>query len=258
MSKTIYSWNVNGIRAAEKKGLADWIAKSGAYCVALQETKANPSQLTDELKETGDYKSVFHSSTIKKGYSGVAVYYREEPLEVMDLGSTDFDQEGRGQILFYPDFCLLNCYFPNSQSEGARLDYKLDFCHTIMEKCKELTSAGKNIILCGDYNVAHEPIDLAHPESNSKNPGYLPEEREWMTQFLNAGFCDTFRTLHPQEQKYSWWSYRFHARDKNIGWRIDYHCVNKGFMDSVEESEICNDVMGSDHCPIKIKFTKKL
>ncbi len=252
--KKIYSWNVNGIRAAQKKGLIDWILKTDMDILAIQETKAQEEQLDDELLKINGYKSYFRSA-LKKGYSGVALYTKEEPESIDILELDEFDNEGRTIIAHYNYFSLLNCYFPNSQGEGARLDYKIDFCNAILEKCHSLVKSGKNIVLCGDYNIAHTAIDLKNPKTNEKNAGYLPEERDWMSKFIDAGYTDTFRKLHPNEPgHYTWWSYRFKAREKDIGWRIDYHCVNNSFADKVVDSKIHKKVMGSDHCPLSLEL----
>lgn len=250
----IYSWNVNGIRAAQKKGFIDWVTETDMDILAIQETKAQKDQLDEELLNIKGYHSYFESAE-RKGYSGTAIYTKQKPLSIENLGVSDFDCEGRTIIAHYKNFSLINCYFPNSQGEGTRLDYKLDFCNTLLEKCNSIVTSGKNIVLCGDYNIAHTAIDLKNPKTNEKNAGYLPEEREWMTTFLNSGYTDTFRKLHPDEPgHYTWWSYRFQARQKDIGWRIDYHCVNDGFSKNVTDSKIHKDIMGSDHCPLSIEI----
>lgn len=249
--KTFISWNVNGIRAAEKKGLFEWINERDADFVCLQETKAQVEQLTDAFIEPVGYKSWFASAE-KKGYSGVVTYAKEEPLTVSTLGIEEFDVEGRSIILEYPDYKLINCYFPNSQEAGKRIDYKIRFCDAILDYCNKTVAEGKDVILCGDYNVAHKPIDLANPKRNEKNPGYLPEERGWMDKFIDEGYIDTFRKYCTDPDRYSWWSYRFSARTKNIGWRIDYFCVNASFDDRLKSAEILDHVMGSDHCPVEL------
>lgn len=251
--KTVISWNVNGIRAVQGKGFLDWLGTAAPDVCCLQETKALPGQLDAELLEPAGYRSLWHSAE-RKGYSGVAAYVRREPLSVEPLGTPEFDLEGRTMILEYPGVSILNCYFPNSQEAGARLDYKLAFCDAILDKCRELVGRGRHIVLCGDYNIAHQPIDLANPRQNEKNPGYLPEERAWMTKFLAAGFVDTFRQFCAEPNQYTWWSYRFHAREKNIGWRIDYHCVDQALAPRVRQSRILPDVTGSDHCPVFIEL----
>ena len=250
----LISWNVNGLRAVEKKGFVEWLEQSGADAVCLNEIKADKSQLSDALLNVKGYAAHFMPAQ-KKGYSGVGIYTKLKPLDIEPLGASEFDDEGRTIIAHFDDFSLLVCYFPNSQEKGARLDYKLAFCDAVLEKCNALTSAGRNVILCGDYNIAHTPIDLANPEQNHKNPGFLPEEREWMSKFLASGYRDVFRETHPGEAgHYTWWSYRFDSRSKGIGWRIDYFCVNEAFAPRVKSASILSDVYGSDHCPVSLEF----
>lgn len=249
----IYSWNVNGIRAVEKKGeLDNFINKYNPDILCIQETKAQEEQLDKDILNKKDYYTYIFSAE-KKGYSGVLVYSKEEAISVRNSG-TDFDLEGRYIELEFKDFTLINCYFPNSQEKGKRLDYKLDFNNMLLNRIKELDAQNKKVMVCGDYNVAHQEIDLKNPKTNTKNPGFLPEEREWMTSFLNYGMIDTFRYLYPEEIKYSWWSYRMNAREKNVGWRIDYFCINERFKGDLEDAMILNDVFGSDHCPVQIKI----
>jgi exodeoxyribonuclease-3 len=253
----IYSWNVNGIRAVEKKDFVPWLLASGADIVCLQETKARPEQLSSGLlAPAGEgiaYKS-FWASAKKPGYSGTAVYCKNEPDEVTFLGNSAFDDEGRVLAVRYGKLVVVSAYFPNSQEAGARLPYKLDFCGAMLEYCKSLVGEGKNVVLCGDYNIAHKPIDLAHPKANEGNPGYLPEERAWMDTFTSSGFIDTFRHFCAEPKQYTWWSYRFQAREKNVGWRIDYSCVNEALLPKVKSSSICPAVTGSDHCPIMLEL----
>lgn len=266
----VVSWNVNGIRAVEKKGFTEWLKNLDADVVCIQETKAQESDLSSELLHPGENdeedaplfsaavrgNSRWHSyfnSAVKKGYSGTAVYSRTEPDKVETLGIQEFDDEGRTTIAYFGKTAVISAYFPNSQEGGARLDYKLRFCDAVFEKCTALVKDGFNIILCGDYNIAHTPIDLANPKSNEKNAGYLPEERNWMTFFTTHGFTDTFRMFNKEGGNYTWWSYRFSARAKNIGWRIDYCCVNDSFASKVVRSEILSTVTGSDHCPVLIE-----
>ena len=256
---TIISWNVNGIRAVEKKGFIDWLLSSNADVVCIQETKAQPAQLSSELLNpvsadgSVSYTSFF-SSAKKPGYSGTAIFSKTAPDTVETMGDERFDDEGRVTIAKYGKTAVISAYFPNSQDGGARLDYKLAFCEAMLKKCDQLVADGFDIVLCGDYNIAHKPIDLANPKSNEKNPGYLPEERAWMDRFTNAGYVDTFRHFCAEPQKYTWWSYRFHAREKNIGWRIDYQCVNPGLLPRVKSSVILDSITGSDHCPISIEL----
>jgi exodeoxyribonuclease-3 len=255
----IISWNVNGIRAVEKKGFCEWIAEEAPDMLCLQETKASVEQLSSAVKnpickDGVPYKS-FWASAQKKGYSGTAVFTKTDPLDVQVMGIKEFDDEGRVLQVFYDDFVLISAYFPNSQDAGARLPYKLDFCAAILDRCKTLDAEGRNFILCGDYNIAHKAIDLANPQQNENQAGYLPEERAWMDTFTTLPFIDTFRHLHPDEpDNYTWWSYRSKARERNIGWRLDYFCVNRQFMTKVKSSSIMTEVAGSDHCPIKLNF----
>ena len=256
MTKKIISWNVNGIRAIEKKGFLEWLFTESTDILCLQETKAKKEQLGINLLEPSSsnisYKT-YWSSAIKSGYSGVAIFSKEEPKDVRCIGIREIDDEGRVLIADYSGFSLISAYFPNSQEAGARLSYKLFFCDELLKICNKIKEKNP-IILCGDYNIAHKPIDLSNPERNQGNPGYLPEEREWMTSFIEAGYKDTFRHFCDLPEMYTWWSYRFHSREKNIGWRLDYACVNESFIENVNLSTIMKDVMGSDHCPIKIEI----
>ncbi len=247
----IASWNVNGIRAAGEKGLFSWLHARKPDILCLQETKAQSDQLSADFLEPDGYRSFFISAK-KKGYSGVAIYTREKPRSVSPLGVAEFDREGRILAAEYGDFILVNAYFPNSQAEGARLSYKLEFCQAIRAFCDALVADGKDVIVCGDFNIAHKPIDLTHPKANEGNPGYLPEERAWMDSFIGAGYVDTFRIFTSEGGHYTWWSYRMNARGKNVGWRIDYHCVNQGMRERVREAVILPEVTGSDHCPIEL------
>jgi len=268
MQKRIISWNVNGIRAIEKKGFFDWLKKEEPDILCLNETKAEPGQLsstflnpsyTTKFAQTEFAQTEFASyhsywaSAKKRGYSGVAIYTKEKPLDVHILGKPEFDDEGRVLIAEYKDFSLIAAYFPNSQDERKRLDYKLAFNDAMLSLCNSIVKKGRHFLLCGDFNVAHTAIDLAHPKQNENSAGYLPEERAWMDKFLAAGHIDTFRHFHPGEKScYTWWSYRSSSRVNNIGWRIDYHCVDKNFISGVKSSIIRNEIQGSDHCPIQI------
>jgi exodeoxyribonuclease-3 len=185
----------------------------------------------------------------------VAIYTKVKPADVRPLGIEEFDSEGRALIAEYKDFTLIAAYFPNSQDAGARLDYKLAFCDSMLKLCNSLAARGRHFVLCGDYNVAHQPIDLARPKENEHNAGYLPEERAWMDSFIAAGHVDTFRHFHPGEGgHYSWWSYRAGSRERNVGWRIDYHCVDRAFLGKVKSSRIRPEVQGSDHCPVEMEI----
>ena len=254
----ILSWNVNGIRAVEKRGFVDWMVKENADILCLNETKAEPEQLSPELINPpvkGKPYASFWACSKKKGYSGVAIYTKKKPEDVHFLGKAEFDDEGRVLIAEYKDFSLIAAYFPNSQDERRRIDYKLAFNDAMLKLCNSLVKKGRHFLLCGDYNVAHTPIDIARPKANENHAGYLPEERAWMDKFTAAGHVDTFRHFHPGEAgHYTWWSYLGSARQRNVGWRLDYHCVDKDFMPNVKSSIIRAEVEGSDHCPVEIKL----
>lgn len=257
MQYQLYSWNVNGIRAAQKKGLIDWIKSEQPDVLGIQELKATPDQLSDDLKNIDGYH-VFFNPAERKGYSGTAVYYKKEPLDIRTGLSDDrFNHEGRTIIMEYPDFTLFNIYFPNGGSSDERLQFKMDFYDCFKHDVDELVGAGKNVIVCGDVNTAHNEIDLKNPKSNAKRSGFLPMEREWMDHFLDDGWVDTFRDKYPDTVKYSWWSYRFNARKNNAGWRIDYFFINQAAKDMIADAAIHTDVMGSDHCPISVTVETK-
>ncbi|MCY6958689.1 exodeoxyribonuclease III [Clostridium brassicae] len=252
----IYSWNVNGIRAITKKGFIDWVNKEQPDILCIQETKIQQDQIDDNIRNIEGYKSYF-SCAERKGYSGVAVYTKQEPISVSyGIGIDRFDSEGRILICEYKEFILFNIYFPNGQKDDERLNYKMEFYDALLEYCNNLKDQGKKLIICGDYNTAHKEIDLKNPKSNEKRSGFLPIEREWMDKYIANGYIDTFRYLYPEEVKYSWWSYRFNARANNAGWRIDYHFVSDNMKENIENADILNNVMGSDHCPVvlEIKF----
>lgn len=251
--RTVLSWNVNGIRAIQGKGFLDWLQRESPDVLCVQETKAMPEQLEASLLAPPGYRSLWQSAE-RRGYSGVAAFVRDEPLSVETLGVPEFDSEGRTQILRYPDVTIVNCYFPNSQEAGARLAYKTAFCEAVLEAVNARVAAGQDVILCGDYNIAHQPIDLENPKANERNPGYLPEERAWMDRFLAAGYVDTFRRLCPEPRRYTWWSYRFHAREKNVGWRIDYHLTTDKIAATARACAIYKDEKFSDHAPLSIDY----
>ncbi|MFP4475519.1 MAG: exodeoxyribonuclease III [Desulfatibacillaceae bacterium] len=249
----LVSWNVNGIRAAHKKGLPEILEKLDGDVICLQETKAHPEQLPGELVEPDGYKA-YYNAALKRGYSGVGVFTRHEPLDVRQgIGMEEHDTEGRVLTLEFDTFYLVNVYFPNAQPKLARLDYKLEFDRALQDYADGLLER-KDVVVCGDYNVAHKEIDLANPETNRQNPGFSPEERRWMDEFLADGWVDTFRMFEQGGGHYTWWSYRFNARSRNIGWRIDYFCVNEGARDRVVSAWIEKDVLGSDHCPVAMEY----
>jgi exodeoxyribonuclease-3 len=247
----IISWNLNGIRACHKKGLIDFvkIEKPDIFCV--QETKAHIDQVEDEAKHLG-YRHFYWSSAVRKGYSGVATFVNEEPLhDAIGWGQGEYSSEGRIVITDHGSFDLYNIYFPNGGSGDERHNFKQKFLKDLNLHLKEKMKSGREIIVVGDYNVAHAEIDVYDPKRLSKESGFLPEEREWFDSFLDLGFVDTFRKFHPQEaQRYSWWSYREMARISNRGWRIDYICVSKGLEKNLVSADILDTVEGSDHCPV--------
>ena len=251
----VASWNVNGIRACAKKGFVDWLASEDFDAVMLQEVRAELDQIPKEIQQFDGYFQEYFPATSRKGYSGVAIYTKEQPLDVKrGMGIEDFDVEGRVISVELSELWLVSAYFPNSQDKGKRIDYKIAFCKALQKWLNKLRKSGKPVILGGDYNIAHEEIDLARPDSNHDSPGFLPAERDWMTSFLGKGWVDTFRTLYPEEVKYSWWSARTRARDRNIGWRIDYNCIHEEDFDLVEDADIQTEVMGSDHCPVTLQL----
>lgn len=247
----LLSWNVNGIRAVIKKGFADFVAAEAPDILCLQETKARPEQVELPL-ELGGYKA-YWSSAVKPGYSGVAVFTREQPLDVKEgLGIDGHDQEGRVLTVEYSDFILVNVYTPNAQDGLRRLPYRLEWDAAFRDHCV-CEAAKKPVVFCGDLNVAHHEIDLARPKDNRMNPGFSDGERESFSKLLDAGFIDTFRHHHPdKEAAYSWWSYRAGARQRNVGWRIDYFGVSAGIAERVTDAWILPEVLGSDHCPVGI------
>ena len=247
------SWNVNGLRALEKKGFVEIVEGLGADIFAVQETKAWPEQLSDQLKNIPGYSSYFTKAK-KKGYSGVAVYTKKKPLNVATgIGVDYIDDEGRILTLEFPGFFLINAYFPNAQPELKRIDYKIAFNNALFDYAKALAGK-KTTIICGDFNVAHKAIDLANPEANEKHPGFSIEERNWMDGFINAGWVDTFRVFNKDPGQYTWWSYRFNARSKNIGWRIDYFIIDEKSKSKLHKAAILTDILGSDHCPVQMEL----
>ena len=253
----ILSWNVNGIRSVLKSGFREWFAEAQPDILCLQESRAMPEDIDEADRAPKGYVS-FWNPAQKKGYSGTATFVKSKyaPLSVGTLGLPEFDNEGRVQVLEFKDFTILNAYWPNSQDQRTRIGYKLSFVEAMTNHASALVKQGKHVILCGDFNIAHTEIDLARPKDNENSPGYYIEEREAMAKLLGAGYADTFRHHNKETGHYSWWSYRTRARDRNIGWRIDYHCVNNDFLPRVKRAWIANDVFGSDHCPVGIEIKK--
>ena len=251
---TILSWNVNGIRAARKKGLLEWLSRESPDILCFQETKAFPDQLDEELRSPSGYHTCWNNPE-RKGYSGVGTFSKEKPLSVYyDFEPADFQTEGRALITDFPAFTLLNVYFPNGKQNAERLQYKLNFYEAFLNYTELLRKQGKKLIICGDVNTAHQPIDLAHPKENEKVSGFLPAERAWIDTFIAHGYVDTFRQFNKDPEQYTWWDMKSRARERNIGWRIDYFFVTEDLLGSVTDAFILPDVYGSDHCPIGIRL----
>ncbi len=250
----IFSWNVNGVRAIEKKGFLDWVDQIAPDILCIQETKAHFEQLPDTLKDIDGYHGYWHSGE-RKGYSGVATFSKKEPLHVQyGLGIEKYDKEGRVLITEFEDFLLYNIYFPNGQKDEHRLQYKLDFYDDLLEILNDQVASGVNVLVGGDWNTAHQEIDLANPKANQNNSGFMPVERAQIDTYIENGYVDTFRLFHDEPERYSWWTYRFGARQRNIGWRIDNFFTNQDFIENIADADIHEDVMGSDHCPVSIEL----
>lgn len=249
----LVSWNVNGLRAVIKKDFFASFHQMDADIFAIQETKIQESQLTAEMQNIAGYESYWSHAAVKKGYSGVGIYSRIKPGRINTrLGLSRFDQEGRIIELEFDDFIFFNVYFPNGQMSDERLQYKLDFYESFFGYTDALKKQGRSLIITGDYNTAHSEIDLKNPKANENTSGFLRIERDWLDRIVQNGYVDTFRHFFPDLVKYSWWTYRFKARDRNIGWRIDYFFVTEDIIKKgwIKEAFIDNDIFGSDHCPI--------
>jgi len=250
----ILSWNVSGIRACIKKGFFKWVYKAKPDILCMQEIKLSKKQLTGELKNPKGYCTYWNFAK-KKGYAGVVVFTKEKPLKVeTGIGVKKFDNEGRFLILHYKKFILVNAYFPHAHRTLSRLKFKLEFDDAYLKFVEKLKKKTRNLILTGDFNVAHKEIDLRNPKQNMKNAGFTPQERKWMDKFISKGYVDTFREFEKGPGHYTWWTYRFNARKRNIGWRVDYFIVSKQFMKHVKNAFILKGVMGSDHCPVGIEL----
>ena len=253
MEYSLISWNVNGLRSALKNGLVSKLKLFDADVICFQEIKVDPSSIPEEIKDL-DYR-IYVNSAEKKGYSGTLSLLKKEPMSISTgMNSSKFDSEGRVQVFEFNEFWLVNSYFPNSQRGLTRLDYKMEFNQEFLKFVQELRKT-KPVVICGDFNVAHEEIDIARPKDNRHNAGFTDEERNWMTEFLTNGYVDTFRLFNKEGGNYTWWSYMFKAREKNIGWRIDYFIVSKELATNVNESKILSDIGGSDHAPIELKLS---
>lgn len=247
---SIVSWNVNGLRAIFRKGFDDFIRKNSFDIICLQETKIQEDKIPDELKNVGGY-NLYLSSATRPGYSGVGIYSKIRPEEY----GTGFDDEGRIIWHHYKDFMIFNTYMPNGGREKKRLPYKLEFYDRFLLHIENLLKENRNIIITGDINTAHKPIDLARPKQNEKNTGFLPEERAWIDRLISAGFIDAFRMFNNEPGNYTWWDYKTKSRERNVGWRLDYFFVSKDMAKSIKNCRIMSDVMGSDHCPVVLELS---
>ncbi len=253
----IVSWNVNGLRATYKNGSWDTFMKEvKADVVCLQETKSEPEQLPDELRNSAGFHSFFSWSTVRKGYSGVAIYSRQKPDEIISgLGIKKFDEEGRLLGVRFGKLILLTCYFPNGGQGPHRLAYKLEFYDEFLKFIDSQKELGYKIIFCGDVNTAHEAIDLARPKENADSTGFLPEERAWIDEVINHGYVDVWRHSHPDtKEAYTYWDMKTRARDRNVGWRLDYFFTSRNLLPKIHHAEILTDTQGSDHCPISLEL----
>jgi exodeoxyribonuclease III len=249
----IITWNVNGLRAALGKGILEWIKAQDADVVCLQEIKARPDQIEDELLRPLSGYDLIWNPAQRPGYSGVLTLTRQTPHEVqLGLGIDEFDGEGRLIATRFPGFWLYNIYFPNGQRDYGRLDFKLRFYDTLLTQCRELHGAGERLVLTGDFNTAHSDIDLRNPKENANTSGFMPVERAWIDRYLEHGFVDAYRALYPERVQYTWWTYRFNARPRGIGWRLDYYLVTGNLYPIVEDVIIHEEVPGSDHCPVTL------
>jgi len=248
-------WNVNGIRAVEKRGFLDWLHQESPDILCLQETKIQPEQVTPEIQQPSGYHACWNFPE-RKGYSGVVTFTREKPIKFENgFGIKQFDVEGRVTITRHPQFTLFNVYFPNGKMSEERLKYKMDFYDAFLDFVDSLKAKGEKLIICGDFNTAHKEIDLARPKENENISGFLPVERAWMDKFVAHGYVDTFRHFNKEPNHYTWWSLRTRARERNIGWRLDYVFVSGNLLSSVTEASILSRVRGSDHCPVGIRLS---
>lgn len=248
----LISWNVNGIRAAEKKGFVNWLSQTGAEMVCVQETKAQPEQLSKALLSPDGYQAAWFSAE-KKGYSGVGTYSRMAPTRVTPgFNDARFDHEGRALMHEFEPFVLFNIYFPNGGRGPEWVQHKLAFYRKFLAIAQKLMKAGRSVVVCGDFNTAYAEIDLARPKENVNHSGFMPDERAALDEYFAAGFVDTFRLLHPETVKYTWWDQVTRSRERNVGWRLDYFIVSPDLKDKIVSAEIHDEVMGSDHCPVSL------
>lgn len=255
MDTKLLSWNVNGIRAVQRKGFLDWLREVNPDILAMQEIRATPDQMDTDLREPEGYHAYWYPAE-KKGYSGVGLYTKQKPLNVQyGLGIEEFDSEGRTMIVEYPHFTLINAYFPSGTRGLTRVDFKMAYNDAFLETCERIR--GKNhstpLIFCGDVNTAHKEIDLTYPKANENTSGFMPIERAWLDKIFGMGYVDTFRHFYPEAtERYSWWTSRANARQRNVGWRIDYVIVTEDLVPNLKDAHILPEVMGSDHCPVGV------
>lgn len=248
------SWNVNGIRAVAKKGFHDWLSSHKPDIACIQETKISRDKLGPEIVDVDSYHT-YWACAEKKGYSGVAILARKKPVSVSEgMGINRFDTEGRVIVADYQAFTLLNIYYPNGKASPERLQYKLDFYNAFLDYAQSLRKKGRPLVVCGDFNTAHKEIDLARPRANETESGFLPVERKWMDKFVEHGYIDTFRAFNQNADEYSWWHMRTRARERNVGWRIDYFFVSDELKENLSGASIDQTVMGSDHCPVTLEL----
>lgn len=251
----LISWNVNGLRAFYKKGAFNSIFELDPDIFCLQETKAHPDQLPEEVKNPAGYHAYFDHSKMRQGYSGVAIFSKIKPEKVeYSLSNNDLDKEGRMIIAYFKDLVLLNGYFPNGGVDPERLKYKLEFYNQFLVFIEKLRKTGKKVIFCGDINTAHNEIDLSRPKENSNHTGFLRIERDWLDKVVTHGYLDTFRYLHPTQIKYSWWDMKTFARERNVGWRLDYFFISPDLLPVLKRAEILDGMLGSDHCPVLLEL----
>jgi len=254
MRVSIISYNVNGIRAALNKGLSEWIAEENPDILCFQEIKAGVNQFEQSVFSNLGYQGFWFPAE-KKGYSGVGIITKLNPLEIVKgINEVKYDSEGRTITLDFENFILVNSYFPSGTTGDIRQNFKMEYLDDFYLYIENLKKSGKGIIVSGDFNICHKPIDINHPERHLKSSGFLPEEREWMDKFVHAGFLDSFREFNHDPHQYSWWSYRANSRAKNLGWRIDYHFVNHSLQKNLKSASILKEVYHSDHCPVKVEM----
>ncbi len=249
----ITTWNVNGLRAALAKGIWAWFQQENPDVICLQEIKARPDQISTTYHDQFNSAHVYWNPAARPGYSGVATFSNHPPLSVdYGVGKSEFDLEGRVIRTKYPGFILFNVYFPSGQRGRERVEFKLEFYAYLLEILDQLHQAGERVVVCGDFNTAHNEIDLRHPKQNKKTSGFLPEERAWIDTYLSHGFVDVYRLLFPERVEYTWWTYRLNARQHNVGWRLDYFLVSEALVPLVRDVVIHGQVNGSDHCPVTL------